>query len=196
MKKCLSIVILLASTCFCLAQNAPVYFANYPTLTPDGRTIIFSYEGDLWKVDTKGGTANRITAMEGIETRPKVSPDGQWLAFSSNQYGNADIFIMPLQGGAIRQLSFHEAADQMSSWSWDSQSLYFTPDRYNRVSSYQINRVGGTPIRVFGHYFNNIHNFIEHPSSGEVFFNETWESERFAQDTKSWASSTLAEDEL
>jgi len=68
---------------FTKAQINEVYFTSYPTLTPDGKTVIFSYEGDLWKVDIGNPAAVRLTAMQGEETNPHVSPDGKWLAFSS-----------------------------------------------------------------------------------------------------------------
>jgi len=87
------------------------HFTLKPTLTPDANNVIFSYEGDLWKVSSNGGEAYRLTAMQGTETNPSVSPDGQWLAFSSNQYGNNDVYIMPLQGGKITQLTFHQSDD-------------------------------------------------------------------------------------
>src|SRR5450432_3504782 len=67
---------------FVKAQSQEVYFTSYPTLTPDGKTVIFSYEGDLWKVDINSKAAVRLTAMQGEETNPRVSPDGKWLAFS------------------------------------------------------------------------------------------------------------------
>lgn len=178
--KCSPVLLLLFFAFQMNSQTQAVYFADYPCLTPDGQTIVFSYESDLWKVDAQGGLAVRITAMDGQETRPKVSPDGKWLAFTANQFGNADIFVMPMEGGAITQLTFHEAGDQLDSWTWDSQYLYFTSGRYNRMSAYKVAINGGTPIRIFEHYFNNIHNAVEHPSSGELFFNETWESSTFA----------------
>lgn len=162
-----------------VAQSQEVYFMDYPTLTPDGKTIIFSFEGDLWKIPTSGGLATRITAMDGQETLAKVSPDGQWLAFSGNPYGNTDIFIMPLQGGNIRQLTYHEAGDELSSWTWDSKSLYFTSSRYNQMSAYQVSQTGGTPERLFGNYFNTVHKTVEHPLTGELFFSESWESSVF-----------------
>src|SRR5258708_942973 len=104
------------------AQSQEVYFSSYPTLTPDGKTVIFSYEGDLWKTDLNNSVAVRLTAMQGEETRPHVSPDGKWLAFSSNQFGNNDVFVMPLAGGEVKQLTWHEASDEVDSWSWDSKS--------------------------------------------------------------------------
>jgi len=81
------------------AQNNKAYFLSNPSLTPDGQTVIFSFEGDLWKANIKDGQASRLTAMQGYETSAKVSPDGKWIAFTGRQYGNADVFVMPVDGG-------------------------------------------------------------------------------------------------
>ncbi|WDF55108.1 S41 family peptidase [Mucilaginibacter sp. KACC 22063] len=162
-----------------VAQNQEVYFTSYPTLTPDGKTVIFSYEGDLWKADLNNPVAVRLTAMQGQETNPHVSPDGQWLAFSSNQFGNNDVYVMPLAGGDIKQLTYHEASDEVDSWSWDSKTIYFTSSRYNGFSAYKVSRSGGTPERLFGNFFNTIHGVVEHPKTGELYFSNTWESYRF-----------------
>lgn len=165
------------------AQAKVAYFTSYPTLSPDGGTVIFSYEGDLWKLslNQQPKIATRITAMQGFETRAKVSPDGKWLAFSSNQYGNTDVFLMPLQGGEIVQLTFYDSFDHVESWSWDSQWIYFSSNRYNQYSTYKVSVNGGTPQRVFDHFFHTVHNLFEHPTSGELFFNEGWESKAFIQ---------------
>ncbi|MES2828361.1 MAG: S41 family peptidase [Bacteroidota bacterium] len=160
------------------AQNDP-YFVAYPTLTPDEQSVIFSFEGDLWKVGTAGGAANRITAMAGDEINPRVSPDGKWLAFSSNQFGNYDIYVMPVGGGVVKQLTFNDGSDELDGWSWDSKSLYFTSSRYNNYSSYKVAATGGTAVRLFDTYFNTTHNIAEAPN-GELFFNDTWESKNFA----------------
>ena len=155
------------------------YFQIDPTLTPDGQTIIFSQDGDLWKVPSTGGEAYRLTAMLGEETLPRVSPDGKWLAFSATQYGNRDVFVMPIEGGAVKQLTFHEASDDVDSWSWDSKEIFFTSSRYNRFSGYKVVVDGGTPVRLFDNYFNNVHNVVSHPKTDEIFFNESWESKIF-----------------
>jgi len=170
-----------ALTDFATAQDHEVYFTSYPTLTPDGKTVIFSYEGDIWKADINNPVAVRLTAMQGEETNPRVSPDGKWLAFSSNQFGNNDVYVMPLDGGDIKQLTFHDANDVVDSWSWDSKTIYFTSSRYNSFSEYKVDKNGGTPVRLFGNYFNTIHGVFEHPKTGELFFSNTWESYLFAQ---------------
>lgn len=161
------------------AQTPDVYFASSPTLTPDGNTILFSYESDLWKVAINGGTATRLTAMQGAETRPRVSPDGQWLAFSATEGGNADVYVMPLNGGPIRQLTYHSAADLVESWSWDSKSIYFESTQQNGGTTFTVALTGGTPQRVFAHYFNRIHSVAEAPN-GSLYFNDTWESDNQA----------------
>lgn len=156
------------------AQN-PAFFTSHPTLSPDGQTVVFSFEGDLWQADLQGQEARRLTALPGEEINPRISPDGKWLAFSSNQFGNQDVFVMPLAGGDIRQLTHHDANDEVDSWSWDSKTIYFTSGRYNRFSSYQVALSGGTAQRIFPHYFNTIHQVVETPT-GELLFNNSWES--------------------
>ena len=160
-----------------IAQKAEPYFLSYPCLTPDGQTVVFSYEGDLWKASVKGGEAVRLTAMQGYETNARISPDGKWLAFTGRQLGNADVYVMPLAGGEIRQLTFHSAADEVNSWGWDGEHIYFTSSRSGQISGYKVSVKGGTPEHVFGdHFFLFDHGLFEHPTSGEIFFNDTWES--------------------
>jgi tricorn protease len=164
------------------AQKGEAYFLSQPCLTPDGQTVIFSFEGDLWKADLKDGLATRLTAMQGYETNARVSPDGKWVAFTGRQYGNADVYLMSLSGGDIRQITFHSAGDEVSSWSWDSKSIYFNSSRTGPASGYKVSMAGGTPQRVFGdYYYQYDHNLVEAPSTGEIFFNDTWESNNQAQ---------------
>ena len=173
----ISLFLLLLCSGFLTAQD--LFFADEPTLTPDGKEVVFSYNTDLWRVPAAGGPAIRVTALEGKETNPSISPDGKWLAFSSDQYGNKDVFAVPMAGGQITQLTFHQADDQVESWSWDSQRIYFTSGRYNRMATYTVGVAGGTPTRLFGeNYFNNVHNAAEHPD-GSIYFNESWESSLF-----------------
>ncbi|QGW27086.1 S41 family peptidase [Phnomibacter ginsenosidimutans] len=160
-----------------LAQNNSAHFMAYPSLTPDGQTILFSYEGDIWSVPAAGGTAVRLTAMPGYETNARVSPDGKWLAFTGRQFGNADVFVMPFTGGEIRQLTWHSSSDDVDSWSWDSQFIYFTSGRDSRQSGYKVSLQGGTPVRVLSdYYFSYDHNLWEHPQSKDIYFTDSWES--------------------
>ncbi|MFY8023782.1 MAG: hypothetical protein ACOVNO_00445, partial [Sediminibacterium sp.] len=112
------------------AQTVSPRFLSHPVLSPDAQTVVFSFEGDLWKASTSDLQATRLTAMQGYETTPRISPDGKWLAFTGEQMGNTDVYIMPLGGGEVKQLTFHSAADLVSNFSWDSKTIYFTSSRY------------------------------------------------------------------
>ncbi len=171
----LLITLLMSTRLNVQAQEA--YFLSKPALTPDGQSVIFSFEGDLWKANIQDGKALRITAMQGYETDARVSPDGKWIAFTGRQYGNADVFIMPVEGGEVKQLTTFSGNDEVSSWSWDSKYIYFTSSRMGPASTYKVSISGGTAKKVFGdYYFLFDHNVAEHPTSGELFFNDTWES--------------------
>lgn len=177
MKNFVFLLSFLSISAYTIAQNNQPYFLYQPSLSPDGQTVVFCFEGDIWKADIKSGQATRLTAMQGNETSPRISPDGKWLAFSGRQFNNPDIFVMPLNGGEIKQLTFHSSTDEVTGWSWDSKSLYFHSNRMGQASGFKVSAAGGTPQRVFGdHFFLYDHNLFEHPSSGEIFFNDTWES--------------------
>jgi len=177
--------LLIACVAICISATAQAqepYFLSQPALTPDGQTVIFSFEGDLWKANVKDGSASRLTAMQGYESSARVSPDGKWIAFTGRQYGNPDVYVMPIAGGDIKQLTYFSGTDDVCSWSWDSKFIYFTSSRDSRQSSYKVSINGGTAQRLFGdNFFLYDHNIFEHPTSGEIFFNDTWESSNQVQ---------------
>lgn len=120
--------LLVVAVLFCnqLFAQSNTYFLSNPTFLPDGQIIIFSFEGDLWKAGMNEKQATRLTAMQGYETSPRVSPDGKWIAFTGRQFGNADVFVIPVNGGEIKQITFHSGNDEVTSWSWDSKRFIST----------------------------------------------------------------------
>ena len=176
--KCLFVLAAFMAAAPAFAQTTNDYFLSAPCLSPDGQAVVFSLEGDLWKSGTKGGSAVRLTGMEGYETDARFSPDGKWIAFTGRQSGNADVYVMPAGGGNVKQLTFNSGPDVVSAWSWDSKSIYFSSDKMGQVSGYKVSIAGGTSQRVFGNYFFQYdHNLVPHPLTGEIFFNDTWESD-------------------
>lgn len=158
-------------------------FLSDPAISPDGSSIVFVYESDLWMADRTRGTAHRITAMTGEESVPRYSPDGKWVAFASTQNGNADVYIVPCKGGSVIQLTWRDSNDYPDSWSWDSKSVYFTSDRFNTFGAYTVPVTGGTPARLFSdNYFDQAHNVIEIPGGNgqEWYFTTSWESQMFS----------------
>ncbi|TXH22912.1 MAG: peptidase S41 [Chitinophagaceae bacterium] len=180
MKKQIICLLFSIAMLFTAAAQKSFYFTSTPALTPSGDEVIFSYNSQLWRAATQGGMAHQITSLQGLSNRPRVSPDGKWIAFSNTQFGNSDIYIMPTEGGELKRLTFHSGSDMVESWSWDSRWVYFTSNRYDRMSTYKVNIDGTTPKRVFSNsYFDYTHDAFEHPKTGEIFFDDTWESINF-----------------
>lgn len=177
MKRLLTLALLCIST-MAMAEN--IRFASHPSLSPDGERIYFSYDGDIYAVPASGGQATAVITMAGEQDYPIVSPNGCWLAFSSNIQGNNDVYVVPVSGGNAIQLTFHEAPDTPVSWSADSKYIHFETTRASaRKTTFKVAVDGGTPSLMFDGYFNTIVNLVENPKTGEYLFNESMESISF-----------------
>ena len=124
-----------------------------------GDRIAFSYGGDLWLASRDGGIARRITTHPGQELFPKFSPDGKWIAFTGQYDGNYNVYVIPSEGGAPKQLTFHPGGDPISermgihneviNWFPDSKRILFLSRRdtfntwFGRLYSVSID--GGLP---------------------------------------------------
>src|SRR6516225_2719662 len=82
-----------------LGAQEPIRFARTPDISPDGKTVAFSYLGDVWTVESVGGVARPVTMHEAHDINPVFSPDGKWIACSSNRFGQYDVFVVPAVGG-------------------------------------------------------------------------------------------------
>ncbi len=107
MKRATSILPLLLVLNLCLALGAPgnVDLPRYPSISPDGSSIVFSWRGDLWKVPTEGGTAVRLTSHPNLDLRSAWSRDGQRIFFQSDRSGFQNIHVMNADGTGLRQVS-------------------------------------------------------------------------------------------
>lgn len=112
---------------------------RYPDI--NGNLIAFVYAGDIWTVDSNGGTAKRVTSHPGIELFPKISPDGKWIAFSAEYSGSRQVWVMPSEGGTARQLTFYNSVGEMPPrGGFDNVVLDWTPD--SRRILFRANRTG------------------------------------------------------
>jgi len=105
------------------AQTEAGYY-RFPSIHQD--TIVFTAEGDLWRVAATGGTAQRLTTHPGFELLPAISPDGRWIAFSAQYEGPQEIYLMPLAGGLPKRLTYEGEAALVRGWTPDGRILYAT----------------------------------------------------------------------
>ena len=144
------VLLLLANLTFAQDGNTP--FVRFPALSPDGKQIAFSYEGDIWTMPAEGGLARRLTVHEAYEEQPQWSPDGKTIVFQGNRFGNNDLFLIDAQGGNPLRLTYHSAGDSNPKWTSDGAILFQTSRYFREIERvpevYQINASGGTPSRV------------------------------------------------
>ena len=135
MKNSILLLLLLVSL-MVNGQNDPLWM-RYPTISPDGSQIVFTYKGDLYKVAATGGDATQITFHEAHDFMAVWSKDGSRIAFASNRYGNFDIYTMAANGGAAKRLTFHSTNESPYSFTADDQNILFGALRQDDVNHRQ-----------------------------------------------------------
>ncbi|PHS27425.1 MAG: hypothetical protein COA84_04440 [Robiginitomaculum sp.] len=142
------------------AQAPRENWIRNPVISPDGQTIVFHADGDLYTVPSTGGVARPLTLNEAWEGEPVWSADGKMLAFASDRYGNLDVFVMPATGGRATRLTYNDADDHPSGFSPDGKSVLFNSVRQDNPKAhinprrrmpelYSISLTGGTPRQIF-----------------------------------------------
>ena len=122
MKKSLLLTVA-ACVLFCTAvfsQETPRWLRQ-GAISPDGSTIAFCYQGDIFTVSASGGEARQITSSPAYEADPLWSPDGKSLVFSSMREGTKDVWTVSSKGGAPVRLTTFPGAET---------PLTVTPDGY------------------------------------------------------------------
>ena len=71
-----------------------------------GGKIVFCYAGNLYSVGIDGGRAVKLTSDVGYECFPKISPDGQTVAFTAQYDGNTEVYTIPITGGEPKRITY------------------------------------------------------------------------------------------
>jgi len=139
-----------------LADNNPLWM-RYPAIAPDGKTIAFTYKGDIFTVPVSGGRATQLTTNAAHDTRPVWSPDGNRIAFASDREGSFDVFVMSSDGGTPVRLTTHTAAEYPETFIDNEHVLYsaaimqdvndiqFPGGQFTQI--YEVSVQGGRPAR-------------------------------------------------
>ncbi|HMC99513.1 MAG TPA: hypothetical protein VKH37_05140, partial [Ferruginibacter sp.] len=137
MRKLTCFLAAMALAMITFAQDNPLWM-RYPSISPDGQTILFSYKGDIYSIPSSGGTAMPLTLSESYEFAPVWSHDGKSIAFASDRYGNFDVFVMPASGGDARRLTFHSTREIPGSFTADDKAVLFSAARQDQASNTQF----------------------------------------------------------
>ena len=104
MKKLLAIAIIMLLVIEIATAEEESRILRFPAIYEN--KIVFNYAGDLYTVDSNGGTARKLTNHDGIEMFPRFSPDGKSVAFTGQYDGNTEVYLMPAEGGIPKRLTY------------------------------------------------------------------------------------------
>lgn len=160
------------------AFAAPLWM-RYPVISPDGKEIAFAYKGDIYKVSSTGGEAQRLTTHPAYDFAPVWSPDSRQIAFASARNGNFDVFLMPAEGGEPRRLTTHSAKEIPYAFTPDGKYIVYGAQIQDPAQSalfpkafltelYKVSTDGGRPEQLLAVAAENV-NFAR---SGETFVYE------------------------
>ncbi len=118
---------LLSLSCACalsLQAQIPQGYYRQPAL--HGNTVVFTAEGDLWRVPGGGGSAQRLTSHPGEESHAAISPDGSTVAFTAEYEGPKEVYSMPIAGGLPTRHTFDGSGSTVVGWTPDGGILFAT----------------------------------------------------------------------
>lgn len=131
------------------------------TWSPDAQIIVFravqNITIDLYATDVSGTHISKVTGTGKNNHSPAFSPDGNWLAFTSERDGNPEIYVSDTaciyhsircaDQDAIR-LTTNLYSDDQAAWSADSQYIVFQSNRDGNLEIYRMKRDGSQQIRL------------------------------------------------
>lgn len=123
-----SILLMLCALCLSIQSIAQeTRLLRQPSLSTE--QVTFTYGSDIWVADLDGNNVKRITSTPAIESNPHFSPDGNWIAFSSNRSGNTAVYVVSKEGGMPQRLTWEPASAQVRGWSPDGSKVLYASAR-------------------------------------------------------------------
>ncbi len=92
-------------------------------LSPDGKTIVFDLLGDIYTMPINGGEAKALMTDIAWQMQPRFSPDGKYIAFTSDQNGGDNLWVMNTDGSNAQPVTT-ETFRLVNSPAWSPDSNY------------------------------------------------------------------------
>ena len=139
------------------------FYDTHPSWSPDGKRIAFMSRRDghfigefglsseIYVMDADGKNTRRLTNNRKSDSSPSWSPDGKWIAFTSDRKGddvNYEIYVMAADGNNQQRLTENRVDDKSPSWSSDGKRIVFSSYRDGNAEIYVMDNDGGNQQKL------------------------------------------------
>ena len=135
------------------------------SLSPGGQRVAFTARGDVFTVPAEHGNTRNITESQGVREKDAAwSPDGKWIAYTSDQTGEEEVYVAAQDGkGTPTQLTSGSASFHLPLvWSPDSKKLAWA-DRSQRLHVVEV--ATQKPVEVDRGALQEITQYVFSPDS-------------------------------
>ena len=99
--------------------------------SPDGRSLVYSMQGSLWRQRLDSGVAQQLTSGPGYDYQPDWSPDGSTIVFVRYENDALELHTLHLDSGEVTALTGEGAVNIEPRWSPDGSKIAFVSTRDN-----------------------------------------------------------------
>ena len=110
-----------------------------PSLHND--TLTFTAEGDIWVYQLGQQSATRLTTHPAEERESAISQDGKSIAFVANYEGTNEVYVMPVNGGSAKRISFENSAVKVHGWTPEGHVVFATMSRVGPTGNWTLKTV-------------------------------------------------------
>ena len=157
------------------ALAEPIRRASYPAISPDGATLLFSWQGDIWSQTLSGsatkGEAVRLTVHNATDTRPVWYPDGSRVAFASSRGGNYAVYTMRPDGSDLKRVTYDAGTQIPTAVSADGRTIYGQTSSFGRGDLFRVAATGGDLVRLTDHPLETAYLAKLSPDEKTVYYN-------------------------
>jgi hypothetical protein len=95
------------------------------TWSPDGRELIYSMQGSLWRQKVGSTRAVQVTDGPSYDYQPDWSPDGKWVVYSSYRNDALELWTLNLETGRTSAIKVDGSVNLEPKWSPDGKRIAF-----------------------------------------------------------------------